>query len=159
MKQFIILIGFVVGLVFFFASCGKSGCTDVNSTNYCEKCNQSDGSCTYKAPIVFWWKKAFADSCTAHGIVKFGITLDCISLGNISFSGQSWTSVPACGASSTLTVSKDLGVNKTVTVPVHYDVIFSNGSTSSLGDVSHGTSGDQSRQLIGGTCNNLELTW
>ena len=149
----------MISILIGFVSCEKKGCTDAIGTNYCKKCNKDDASCTYKTELVFWWKKPFADSCMAHGIVKIGLTVDCIVSGNIVLTGQSWTANPGCGASSTMTVDKNLGLNKTINVPVHYDVIFNNGATSPLGDVSHGTTGDLRRPLNAGLCNDLELTW
>ncbi len=160
MKKIILFIGLIIiWTIITFTSCERKGCADVNATNYCEKCNKDDGSCTYKSQLVFWWKKPFADSCAAHGIVKAGITVDCIVLGNITLTGQSWTANPGCGASSTMTVNKDLGLSKTVCVPVHYDVVFSGGTSSPLGDISHDAAGDFTKTINGGQCNDFELIW
>ena len=84
-------------------NCGKKGCTDSNGENYCSDCKKDDGSCTYKGQVVLWTKSLSTGE-------SFDVYLNGSLQGNI---GVNFTSAPSCGTTGALTISKELGKNKT----------------------------------------------
>ena len=96
----------------FTTSCSKEkGCTDLNAKNYSETAKEDDGSCVYEGEIVFWYGKATADSLTNIGSVSLTYYVDNDIVGS-SAADVYYTSTPDCGANGTITVTKDLGCDK-----------------------------------------------
>src|ERR1035437_1655492 len=123
MKKTILFLGLSIGMVLALSSCGKKGCTDQNANNYCDKCKKDDGSCTYKGQFMYWWKQPFRDSCVAYGVANVQVFFDNTFAGTMAVSAQYWSTAPSCGASSVLTVTKDLGKNKNATYGYYYKLL------------------------------------
>ena len=133
-------------------NCGKKGCTDSDGENFCSDCKKDDGSCTYKGSLVFWWKQAFRDSCAANGVSSIGIYFDNGLVGTLPVSAQFWNSAPTCGATGALTITKELGKNKTGTY-VEYEKLLDGSGNVIV------TLPNENIKLSGNTCTAYEMTW
>ncbi len=145
MKSTILTLSAVV--VLFSTSCRKSGCTDRDASNYSESAKKDDGSCTYRAQLIVWWKQDVAqnlinDQTTSLKLYANGV------LGATSMANVFYPSIPHCDQQSQacLWYNFDLGKNKSQLI--NYEVraqddwlYWTNTTTLSAG------------------CNTIELLW
>jgi hypothetical protein len=125
------LIGFICA-VMLFSSCKKEGCTDKNATNYSPDADQDDGTCKFEGQIVFWYSEATATWLVNEGSSSLTYYFDGVIVGS-SASNVFWTAAPACGANSSITVTKDMGLSKTKSYT--YSVVDGSGVTLWTGTV------------------------
>lgn len=122
MKNSILLLFTACSLI--FTSCAKQeGCTDSAASNYSSDADTDDGSCTYKASLVFWWDQTLSEDADLIGATAVNVTVDGVFQGSIALSSFYFTSIPTCGASSTITASINLGKSKSKTVLVKYELM------------------------------------
>lgn len=129
-----------------FSSCSKKGCVDQNANNYCDKCKKDDGSCTYTGKMIIWWKKQVADSLNAYGVNTIYVYADGALVGGYA-TNVYYNSQPNCDQSGTITITKDLGKNKTKIISVE------------MKDASGNSFGVESKTLTGNQCLSDEVTW
>ncbi len=150
MKTKIITQIAAVLIVLTLNSCAKKkGCTDTSAVNFNSSAEQDDGSCTYNGKLVFWWNKPLADSCAAKSVTNVKVYVDNVFQGTLAVSSQYWPSSPGCGANSTVTISRDLGKNKTQNINVAY--------TLTIGGVESAQFGTETIVLTANTCESYEL--
>ncbi len=102
--------------VVIFNACGVPGCMDPNSTNFNSKATEDNGSCNYQGRFVFWWKKAFNDTCVKYSVANIKIYVDGVLKGTVPASTPYYSAAPVCG-SGALTVTMDLGSSKSKQFP------------------------------------------
>jgi hypothetical protein len=111
----------------------EEGCTNKDATNYSPDAEKDDGSCKYKGEIVFWY-----DATTSANLIDYdSMSLKFYVDGNLVGSTASsvyWNSAPNCGQNSSITVSKDLGSDKSKSanyqVKDEYDEVLWQGSVT-----------------------------
>lgn len=111
----------------------EEGCTNKDATNYSPDAEKDNGSCKYKGEIVFWY-----DATTSANLIDYdSMSLKFYVDGNLVGSTASsvfWGSAPACGQNSTITVTKDLGSDKSKSanyfVKDEYDEILWEGTVT-----------------------------
>ncbi|MFY0685970.1 MAG: hypothetical protein JXQ90_02335 [Cyclobacteriaceae bacterium] len=107
------------------ASCGDPevfGCMDPDSDNFDGLANMDDGSCAFSGQVVFWYGEAASQFLVDDEAISLTYYVD----GEIVGSGAAdvyWNSsvAPDCGEQGTVTVSKDLGSAKSLTLPFYVE--------------------------------------
>jgi len=172
MKTNLLFLSVIIGMMVAVTSCGKKGCTDPNSENYCEKCKGDDGSCQYEGKVLFWWDKTTSDSMQAHGVIKLEIfgqvphtaptSWSCVLceddyavLDTRNPSSYYWSQEPAWGATGILSHSASLKGSVT------YEISYGINAYSSTGMLPPYTlnNGNGKIQYEGGKCIAIKLTW
>jgi hypothetical protein len=122
-KISILLIISFVSAVGFFNSCKKSvsGCMDSQSVNYNSSATKDDGSCKYQAKMMCWWDASLASNMSLVNIRTIRVSANGSQIGTITYSGQSWSSAPACRSVSANTFVYDLGQSKSASVTYKFD--------------------------------------
>src|ERR1700752_3691640 len=128
MKKKSLLMCLALGMMLMLTNCAKKGCTDSDGENFCSDCKKDDGSCTYKGQFVFCWGQAFHDSCVAHGVSSVSIYVNSSYMGTLPVSGQVFTAVPSCGTSGALTITEELGKNKTGSYSMYQNYLDGSGN-------------------------------
>jgi hypothetical protein len=102
LKPFSICILVIVSL----ASCKKSGCTDIDASNFDSEASTDDGTCAYTGNIVFWCLPAVSDSLRNLGHTKLYFELESEIVDSIS---TEFFFSPAgdCNGSGTKTFSRE----------------------------------------------------
>lgn len=113
-KVKMIIIGTIVGSMFFSACKKEEGCISPDATNFNNTAEVDDGSCTYSSEVVFWWDESTATSAINDGSNSYSIYIN-NALQTSSSSSVYWTSSPDCGSNGSLTLSYSLGGDKSKT--------------------------------------------
>lgn len=143
----LILIAVISSAMMFTTSCKKEqGCTDPDSVNYSSTAEEDDGSCKYEGRAVLWYGKATSDSLYYYGSDGLTFYVDGDVVGS-SMSDIYYTSAPDCGQDGTITVTKDLGSDKSKAFP--YKVVDDLGEEIWTGNIT----------FEANTCLATELTW
>jgi hypothetical protein len=98
--------------LFSLNSCLKNGCTDIDAINFDSYAEKNDGSCTYEGRVVFWHNAATSDSLYYFGSDFLTYIVDGEVVGTQDINTY-WTGAPDCGQSGSITVTKDLGSDRT----------------------------------------------
>ena len=113
-KKIVVLVLAISALL--VSSCRKSGCTDLDATNYSASAKQSDGSCTYSESLIFWQDQATAQSWAGFATTLYYYVdgqLVGSSAANVYFSGT-----PSCSQNGLTSTEIDMGKNKSKSVNV-----------------------------------------
>lgn len=105
----IVLLGMTV------SNCKKEkvkGCMDKDSKNYNSAAEESDGSCKYEGQVVFWYNQATSTFLVGDGATALTYYVNGAVVGS-SATSVYYPSAPNCGQSASITVTKDLGSDKT----------------------------------------------
>ncbi len=152
MKRKVLLVCLAIGSVLTLTNCGKKGCTDSSAENFCSDCKKDDGSCTFKGQLVFCWNQSFHDSAVAHGVSSVAVYVNSTYMGALPVSGQVFSSLPSCGTSGALTVTQELGKNKTGSVSLYQNYLDGSGSILK-------TTGTANISMSSTTCTGVTLIW
>lgn len=104
----------ILVLICAFNSCKDNrvrGCTDPDSYTYDALAEKDDGSCRYEGEAVFWYDEAASAGLTADGATALTFYVN----GEVAGSSATtvyWVQAPDCGANGSITVTEDLGKNK-----------------------------------------------
>ncbi len=97
-------------------SCKKNkGCTDKDATNYNADAQEDDGSCNYVSYMVFWFNQTTANHLISSGYSNIKCTIDGAEVGSTQ-PGSYFNSAPTCGQSNSLTITEQMGNNKSKTI-------------------------------------------
>ena len=127
-------------------SCAKEGCTDPDAYTYSIEATKDDASCTFSGRVVFWYNEANSDSLYYFGSDVLNYFVDCQAIG-IQNTDIFWTGAPECGQSGSITVTKELGSDKTKS--------FTYSIVDDLGDEIWGGN----LEFNANTCWGHELVW
>ena len=107
---------------------------------------ESNGSCTFQGMVVFWYDEATSDSLYYFGsdFLIYTVVGEVVGTQDIN---TYWTGAPDCGQSGSITVTKDLGSDKTKS--------FTYSVVDDLGDEIWGGN----LEFTGNTCWGHELVW
>jgi hypothetical protein len=123
-----------LGLIIFgttaLTSCKKEGCTDPESVTFSADADSDDGTCKYESNALFWYNQATANGFVSDGATSLTYYVDGQIVGSTSTSVY-WTSSPDCGANGSITITKDLGTNKTKVAS--YSVVDQTGAEYASG--------------------------
>lgn len=146
MKTKMLMLALIVAGSIAFTGCKKEGCTDPDATNYDDGAKNDDGNCQYQGEIVFWYDEQTSDSLIADNATALKIYVDNQIEGSYATSVY-FTGAPDCGQNSTVTVTKDLGSDKskTFTYSVKDDTGFEYWSGNTT--------------FVANTCATEQLTW
>ncbi len=145
-----LLLGVLSFCLIGLTSCEKKkGCLDVDSVNYDAEAKIDDGSCRYEGNVVFWWDEDLTTDFQNIGASTVKIYVNNEFQGSVAISGQFWDSAPSCGASSAVTSTIDMGVNKSESIVVEYVIFDSNGDE--LDSV------EQTFTIAANTCNTIQI--
>ena len=146
-------VALTLGLILTSTSCKKDvkGCKDPNSTNFSSSATTDDGSCTYNGRVVFWYKKATADSMVAHGVSSLSFNLNNAVIGS-SGTAVYFTGAPDCASNGAAAKTMDLGTDKSKVYP--YTVTAYVGTTS-IGVIASGNITLNSAN----SCLQFEIAW
>lgn len=113
---------FILGLIFLSSviaidGCRSNkikGCTDPNSLNYDKLAEKDDGSCRYEGQVVIWYDQTASAGLVADGAVALTFYINGEVVGS-SAATVYWANAPDCGNEGSVTVTEDLGRNKSQT--------------------------------------------
>lgn len=108
----ILILGLMILGTTTMTSCKKEGCTDGDSTNYNSDAKKDDGTCQYTGEHVIWYNVTTSANLLADGATDLTFYVSNSIVGSTAASVY-WTSQPACGSNGSITISKDLGGDKT----------------------------------------------
>jgi hypothetical protein len=150
MKIKIIGMAMLCLIITTLVSCEKpKGCTDKDSVNYDSEAQIDDGSCRYEGKVVFWWDGDLTTDFQNAGASTVKIYVNGEFEGSVAISGQFWDSAPSCGASSTVTSTIDMGVNKSESIIVEYVILDNNGDEID--------SVEETFTITANTCNTIQI--
>ncbi len=89
----------------------EEGCTNRDAANYSPDADKDDGSCKYTGEIVFWYNASTSTNLVDYLSESLTFYVDGSVVGSTATSVY-WGSAPTCGQNASITVSKDLGTNK-----------------------------------------------
>ncbi len=92
----------------------EEGCTNKDATNYSPDAEKDDGTCKYSGEIVFWYNSTTSANLIDYLSESLTFYVDGAVVGSTSTSVY-WGSAPNCGQNASITVTKDLGTNKSKT--------------------------------------------
>ncbi len=103
----------IIGLIL-IGSCDNKvrGCTDPDSINFNEFAEKNDGSCLYEGDAVIWYDEVASAGLTDDGATALTFYLDGEVIGS-SATSVYWEDAPDCGENGSISVSVDMGNNKT----------------------------------------------
>ncbi len=97
-----------------FTGCKKEGCTDGDATNFSEEADEDDGTCKYEGEVIFWYGKATSEFLVGDGAQTLTYYVDNAIVGSTAATVFD-TAEPACGQNGSITVTRDLGSEKSQT--------------------------------------------
>lgn len=112
-KQFLTL-GLAVITLSSLNSCKKEGCIDAIADNFNADADKDDGSCTYSASVSFWYNGTTSANLQLDDITSLTFYVDNQLIGSYA-SSVFYPASPACGQSSVVSKTLDLGKSKTKT--------------------------------------------
>ena len=112
MKKIILALSASVLMLGSMTSCKKEGCTDSYATNYDEKADKDNGTCTYTASVQFWYNKSTSDALVALGVTNLKYYIDNQLIGSTA-ADVFFTGDPSCTQSNVIRKSVDLGTSVT----------------------------------------------
>jgi hypothetical protein len=138
----LLLISFITG------NCDRKvkGCTDPDSVNYDKLAEKNDGSCRYEGYAVVWYGSQASKGLTDDGASALTFYINGEVVGS-SAASVYWASEPNCGDNGTISITQDLGKNKTKTYSL------------SVKDQSGFEYWKTDLTFEGNSCLALELTW
>ena len=144
-KIFLKIILFIFSFLL-FTNCGKEGCTDPDADNYSNEASKDDASCTFSGRVVMWYNEATSDSLYYFGsdVLNYFVDGEAVGIQNTDIF---WTGAPECGQTGSITVTKDLGSDKTKS--------FTYSIVDDLGDEIWGGN----LEFNANTCWGHELVW
>jgi hypothetical protein len=107
-KNQLLILSFTVISLLSFISCKKEGCTDNIADNYISDADKDDGSCSYSAKVNFWYNGTTSQNLQDDVITSLTFYIDNQVIGSYA-SNVFFTSAPACGQSSVVSKSLNLG--------------------------------------------------
>ncbi|MEN9332855.1 MAG: hypothetical protein RLY35_35 [Bacteroidota bacterium] len=112
-KTILWMMALTIGAMTNMGCAKKEGCMNPQATNYNEDAKKDCNCCTYSGEVVFWVNQTSASYISTTGLAStLKYYVDGQFVGSNAAS-QYWTSAPTCGQNSSITVTKDLGTNKT----------------------------------------------
>ena len=114
MRKQIFLLGLTALTLTSLNSCKKEGCIDAIADNFNADADKEDGSCTYSASVSFWYNGNTSTNLQLDDISSLTFYVDNQVIGSYA-SSVFYPSAPACGQSSVVSKTLDLGKSKTKT--------------------------------------------
>ena len=114
MRKQIFLLGLTALTLTSLNSCKKEGCIDAIADNFNADADKDDGSCTYSASVSFWYNGNTSTNLQLDDISSLTFYVDNQVIGSYA-SSVFYPSAPACGQSSVVSKTLDLGKSKTKT--------------------------------------------
>lgn len=104
----------LISVAFITDSCDKKikGCTDPDSVTYDEQAEKDDGSCRYEGYAVIWYGQKASAGLVADGATALTFYINNEVVGS-SAASVYWASEPDCGDNGTISITQDLGREKT----------------------------------------------
>ena len=111
--SFILMALVISAFAIMSSSCAKEkGCMDPESINYNHDAEEDDGSCEYQGRIIFWYDEAAAEYLIENDVISLKYYVDGELVGS-SAASVYYSDAPECGQDGTVTVTKNLGKDKT----------------------------------------------
>jgi|TARA_B110000914_G_C15286312_1_gene364494 hypothetical protein len=126
------------------AGCKTEGCTDQDAVNWNADADTFDGSCLYEGQAVLWYGEEVATEKQQFA-TSYSFYSDGQLVGSQAVT-MFWTASPDCGQQSSITITKDMGNNTSMSAS--YEVIDDQGYTVWEGIIN----------FQANTCLSLELT-
>ena len=119
----------LIGGVAVLNSCQKnvSGCMTSYATNYNSSANEDCNCCTYKGSMIFYCNLATANTLIANGVTTLNYYVNGTFVGSTPATTY-WTSPPSCGQSGAVTITENLGTNKSLA----YSLVVTDQSGNTL---------------------------
>ncbi len=111
--SFILMALVISAFAIMSSSCAKEkGCMDPDSINYNPDAEEDDGSCEYQGRIIFWYDETAAEYLIENDVISLKYYVDGELVGS-SAASVYYSDAPECGQDGTVTVTKNLGKDKT----------------------------------------------
>jgi hypothetical protein len=114
MRKQLFILGIAAISLASLNSCKKEGCIDAIADNYNADADKDDGSCNYSASVSFWYNGTTSANLQLDDISSLTFYVDNQVIGSYA-ANVFYPSAPACGQSSVVSKTFDLGKSKTKT--------------------------------------------